>query len=175
MRSLWLKQFHTRNYLLISDASLSRNNFNRTPLSNNFTGIIVIHFSGNNPDSMMNATNLSPHIYHDYSTEHITRLVSPPGQENSVDCFPLHLHMILSNPANRDIICWMSHGRSWKVNDMEMLRVIWEEQVGNLFCGFNRSVRAWGFKVCTFGILELCTMACANPSNQSLVISLDSQ
>eukprot|EP00804_Cyclotella_cryptica_P000692 CCRYP_014698-RD/>CCRYP_014698-RD protein AED:0.46 eAED:0.46 QI:0/-1/0/1/-1/0/1/0/69 len=61
----------------------------------------------------------------------------------------MKLHGIVSNPAYRHIICWMPHGRSWKILDKELLASVVCKKYFNHdnFDSFNRSVNGWGFKV----------------------------
>eukprot|EP00804_Cyclotella_cryptica_P000690 CCRYP_014698-RB/>CCRYP_014698-RB protein AED:0.23 eAED:0.70 QI:0/0/0/1/1/0.5/2/0/467 len=60
----------------------------------------------------------------------------------------MKLHGIVSNPAYRHIICWMPHGRSWKILDKELLASVVCKKYFNHdnFDSFNRSVNGWGFK-----------------------------
>mmetsp|Transcript_40707 Transcript_40707/g.85520 ORF Transcript_40707/g.85520 Transcript_40707/m.85520 type:complete len:505 (+) Transcript_40707:142-1656(+) len=62
--------------------------------------------------------------------------------------FPAKLHEIVSNPAYQHIICWLPHGRSWKIVDKYLLTsvVIPHHFSHAKFESFNRSVNGWGFK-----------------------------
>jgi len=62
--------------------------------------------------------------------------------------FTVKLHRILSDPEFQDYICWMPHGRSWRVLKQDEL----EEKVIPLFyrhgklASFMRQVNGWGFR-----------------------------
>jgi len=72
------------------------------------------------------------------------------GSESSirVQKFPVKLYAILAQTEFHDIICWMPHGRSWKVLKPSMF----ESLVMPLFFeysnyhSFNRLVNAWSFR-----------------------------
>jgi len=72
------------------------------------------------------------------------------GSESSirVQKFPVKLYAILAQKEFHDIICWMPHGRSWKVLKPSMF----ESLVMPLFFeysnyhSFNRLVNAWSFR-----------------------------
>lgn len=72
------------------------------------------------------------------------------GSESSirVQKFPVKLYAILAQKEFQDIICWMPHGRSWKVLKPSMF----ESLVMPLFFeysnyhSFNRLVNAWSFR-----------------------------
>ena len=59
------------------------------------------------------------------------------------------LYDILSDPENMHIICWMPHGRSWKIlcNDLLAREVCPKYFNHSNFASFNRQVNGWGFKV----------------------------
>lgn len=65
-----------------------------------------------------------------------------------VQKFPVKLYAILAQKEFQDIICWMPHGRSWKVIKPSMF----ESLVMPLFFeysnyhSFNRLVNAWSFR-----------------------------
>lgn len=65
-----------------------------------------------------------------------------------VQKFPVKLYAILAQKEFQDIICWMPHGRSWKVLKPSMF----ESLVMPLFFeysnyhSFNRLVNAWSFR-----------------------------
>lgn len=62
--------------------------------------------------------------------------------------FPCKLHKILSTPEFSDIICWLPHGRSWRVQQ----RPRFEKEVLPLFfqhgkySSFARQINGWGFR-----------------------------
>jgi HSF-type DNA-binding len=70
--------------------------------------------------------------------------------ENSirVQKFPVKLYAILAQKEFHDIICWLPHGRSWKV----LKATMFESLVMPLFFeysnyhSFNRLVNAWSFR-----------------------------
>mmetsp|Transcript_1553 Transcript_1553/g.2110 ORF Transcript_1553/g.2110 Transcript_1553/m.2110 type:complete len:458 (-) Transcript_1553:96-1469(-) len=67
--------------------------------------------------------------------------------------FPVKLHTILSRPEFSDMICWMPHGRSWRV----LRPKAFEERVIPLYfrhsqySSFARQVNGWGFHRITQG------------------------
>ena len=67
--------------------------------------------------------------------------------------FPMKLHSILSHPEFKDVICWMPHGRSWRV----LKPKAFEERVIPLYfrhgqySSFARQVNGWGFNRITQG------------------------
>lgn len=67
--------------------------------------------------------------------------------------FPVKLHRILSNPEFSDIICWLPHGRSWRV----LKPKAFEEKIIPMYfrhakyASFMRQVNGWGFKRMTQG------------------------
>jgi HSF-type DNA-binding len=78
---------------------------------------------------------------------------APTNRGNSessirVQKFPVKLYAILAQKEFHDIICWMPHGRSWKVLKPSMF----ESLVMPLFFeysnyhSFNRLVNAWSFR-----------------------------
>src|SRR5210317_545170 len=61
--------------------------------------------------------------------------------------FPTKLLLILSNPEYNDIICWLPHGRAWRVQqqerfEAEVLPKFFQHQK---FSSFARQVTGWGF------------------------------
>lgn len=100
-------------------------------------------------------SSLIDHTYYDFSTRELSELL-PESKNNSDDSkekgrvtFPMKLHEIISKPEHRHIICWMPHGRSWKILDKGLLEsVICKEYFNHESASsFNRSVNGWGFKV----------------------------
>jgi hypothetical protein len=88
--------------------------------------------------------------YHDYAKEPLsnapdTESCSASGKDHS---FPVKLHRILSDPEFQEYICWLPHGRSWKVSKQEEF----EDKVIPLFfrhgkfASFMRQVNGWGFR-----------------------------
>lgn len=98
---------------------------------------------------------LIDHTYYDFSTRELSELIPLDSTRNvkykqkDRVTFPMKLHAIISNPRYRHIICWMPHGRSWKVLDKELFAsVVCRENFNHEnFSSFNRSVNGWGFAV----------------------------
>ena len=84
--------------------------------------------------------------YNDYSMYEIEDAMK---QQKGRVLFPRKLHDIVSNPDYQDIICWMPHGRSWKIIDKDRLAsvVCYENFNHESFASFSRSVNGWDFKV----------------------------
>lgn len=96
------------------------------------------------------------HTYYDYSTRELSEVLPPKStrnanykQQKERVTFPMKLHAIISNPKYKRIICWMPHGRSWKILDKELLAsVVCRENFKHAnYDSFNRSVNGWGFIV----------------------------
>ena len=72
--------------------------------------------------------------------------------------FPGKLYKLLLDPKSEGIICWMDHGRSWKIVDRKRIggmlqKYFRHENVES----FIRSVNGWGFKVClAINIVMFC-------------------
>lgn len=87
------------------------------------------------------------HTYRDYS-----RFLEAGGKlithKKSTDNFPARLHRILSNEEHSDVICWMPHGRAWKILDKRrfMEEVAPKYYVNKKFASFVRQLSGWGFK-----------------------------
>ena len=97
---------------------------------------------------------LIDHTYYDYSTSELSELLpdkndSDQKPSNRVT-FPMKLHTILSSTNYQHIICWMPHGRSWKILDNDLLasKICPKYFNHSSYDSFNRSVNGWGFKVC---------------------------
>ena len=78
----------------------------------------------------------------------------PPSSRGAVESsirvqkFPVKLYAILSQKEFADIVCWMPHGRSWKVlkpNLFESLVMPLFFEYSN-YHSFNRLVNAWSFR-----------------------------
>lgn len=114
-------------------------------------------------DSVFSAdTGATAYKYRDFSTvnEDDEDAVSTPDgpvpapsrntMETSirVQKFPVKLYSILAQKEFNDIICWMPHGRSWKVlkpNVFESLVMPLFFEYSN-YHSFNRLVNAWSFR-----------------------------
>ncbi|CAJ1970471.1 unnamed protein product [Cylindrotheca closterium] len=62
--------------------------------------------------------------------------------------FPIKLHQILSTPEFNDIICWLPHGRAWRVQQQDRLEseVLPKFFQHNKYSSFYRQVYGWGFR-----------------------------
>lgn len=92
-----------------------------------------------------------PGIYRDYAKEPTANrpedgeLIAAASKEHS---FPTKLHKMLSDDEHKEFICWLPHGRSWKV----LKQHGFEEKVIPLFfrhaklASFMRQVNGWGFR-----------------------------
>lgn len=62
--------------------------------------------------------------------------------------FPQRLHEILSKPEFQNIICWLPHGRSWKIIDPKEFekQVLPQYFLHTSFSSFTRQVNGWGFR-----------------------------
>jgi hypothetical protein len=97
---------------------------------------------------------LVDHTYIDYSTVDLFELLQEDDARMPMLIdpdripFPVKLHMILSDPRNRDVVRWMPHGRSWKIFDKEGIARLCGEYLHNAaFNEFIGLVNKWGFKV----------------------------
>jgi hypothetical protein len=93
------------------------------------------------------------YYYKDFSTlsdpDSLTPL-TPPGR---VPNFPAKMHAILSRSDLTEIICWLPHGRAWKVlkpREFEV-RVIPTYFEHAKFSSFIRQANGWGFRRITHG------------------------
>jgi HSF-type DNA-binding len=71
--------------------------------------------------------------------------LTAPGR---VPNFPAKMHAILSRQDLVDVICWMPHGRSWKVHkprefEVSVLPIYFEH---SKFSSFIRQANGWGFR-----------------------------
>ena len=84
------------------------------------------------------------HTYRDFSTHNITCDLTL--SKRSTTNFPAKLHLIISDPANADIITWMPHGRSWKILDQYRLmkEVVSKYFVQTKYESFRRQINGWG-------------------------------
>ena len=93
------------------------------------------------------------YYYKDFSTvsdpDSLTPL-TPPGR---VPNFPAKMHAILSRSDLTEIVCWLPHGRAWKVlkpREFEV-RVIPTYFEHAKFSSFIRQANGWGFRRITHG------------------------
>ena len=97
-------------------------------------------------------------VYKDYS--HVLPDKRNPAESLSArsvagkePTFPVKLHIILSTPEFQTIICWLPHGRSWRIIQQKAF----EERIIPLFfrhgrySSFARQVNGWGFRRVTHG------------------------
>eukprot|EP00584_Thalassiosira_punctigera_P010045 CAMPEP_0172543916 /NCGR_PEP_ID=MMETSP1067-20121228/14191_1 /TAXON_ID=265564 ORGANISM="Thalassiosira punctigera, Strain Tpunct2005C2" /NCGR_SAMPLE_ID=MMETSP1067 /ASSEMBLY_ACC=CAM_ASM_000444 /LENGTH=565 /DNA_ID=CAMNT_0013330403 /DNA_START=323 /DNA_END=2020 /DNA_ORIENTATION=+ len=94
--------------------------------------------------------SLIDHTYRDFSSVNVSVEDDGAGDggDKSRPNFPAKLHSIVSNPNYQHIICWLPHGRSWKIVDKYLLTsvIIPQHFAHAKFESFNRSVNGWGFK-----------------------------
>ena len=98
------------------------------------------------------------HTYRDYSLlDHSEDVAATNADRDDANNkkgpttnFPAKLHDIVSNSEYQHIICWMPHGRAWKVLNKQLLAsVVCPYHFSHCsFDSFNRQVNGWGFKVC---------------------------
>ena len=97
---------------------------------------------------------LVDHTYTDFSIirpEELSAALKTKGYEDEVNktfCFHFRLYKMLENSDFEDIVCWVSHGRSWMIKDKKKLEGHLPEffKTAN-FRSFSRQVIGWGFKV----------------------------
>jgi HSF-type DNA-binding len=91
--------------------------------------------------------------YKDFSTVKDPDSLTPLTSPGRVPNFPAKMHAILSRPDLTDVVCWMPHGRSWKVlkpREFE-IRVIPTYFEHAKFSSFIRQANGWGFRRLTTG------------------------
>jgi len=91
--------------------------------------------------------------YRDFSAEGDPDSLTPLTPPGRVPNFPAKMHSILSRPELADIVCWMPHGRSWRVlkpREFEV-RVIPTYFEHSKFSSFIRQANGWGFRRMTQG------------------------
>jgi hypothetical protein len=92
-------------------------------------------------------------LYNDFSTEADPDSLTPLTPPGRVPNFPAKMHSILSRPDLADVVCWMAHGRSWRVlkpREFE-IRVIPTYFEHTKFSSFIRQANGWGFRRVTQG------------------------
>lgn len=96
--------------------------------------------------------------YRDYSKESDPDNLSPLTPPGRVPNFPAKMHAILSRADFSDIVCWMPHGRAWKIlkpREFE-LRVIPLYFEHAKFSSFIRQANGWDFRRLTKGLDRNC-------------------
>lgn len=91
--------------------------------------------------------------YKDYSAQKDPDSLTPVTPPGRVPNFPAKMHAILSRLDLADVVCWMPHGRSWKVlkpREFE-IRVIPTYFEHAKFSSFIRQANGWGFRRLTTG------------------------
>lgn len=91
--------------------------------------------------------------YKDFSTIKDPDSLTPLTCPGRVPNFPAKMHAILSRSDLADVVCWMPHGRSWKVlkpREFE-IRVIPTYFEHAKFSSFIRQANGWGFRRLTTG------------------------
>jgi len=121
--------------------------------------------SQNDKQQFVNAEAVSSYAYYtdysrvkvvpcDASCEQVSNSVS---SHESIPCntirtrvLPIKLAVILNEPRFQHIICWMPHGRAWKVLDptkfINLVAPHYFEYPNYRYNSFIRLVNAWGFR-----------------------------
>lgn len=111
---------------------------------------VIVSDSNNSNDS------LRPYPFY-YYIDHSTDVdpdpfapVTPPGR---VPNFPAKMHAILSREDLADIVCWMPHGRAWRILkprefEIRIIPVYFEHAK---FSSFIRQANGWDFRRITKG------------------------
>ena len=92
-------------------------------------------------------------FYKDFSTMSDPDSLTPLTAPGRVPNFPAKMHAILSRSDLTEIVCWMPHGRAWKVlkpREFEV-RVIPTYFEHAKFSSFIRQANGWGFRRLTHG------------------------
>ena len=92
-------------------------------------------------------------FYVDYSTEPDEDPLTPLTPPGRVPNFPSKMHAILAREDLKGIICWLPHGRAWKVHDSKefekkVLPIYFEHAK---YSSFIRQANGWGFRRFTTG------------------------
>lgn len=75
------------------------------------------------------------------------RLLMPLTRSTSQVKFPKLLYEILSNPQYHQAICWMPHGRSWRVCDRDAFKeTVCKRYLKINYGSFMKNVNSWGFR-----------------------------
>jgi HSF-type DNA-binding len=87
-------------------------------------------------------------FYKDFSTNPDPDSLVPLTAPGRVPNFPAKMHAILSRQDLADVICWMPHGRGWKVHkprefEVSVLPTYFEH---SKFSSFIRQANGWGFR-----------------------------
>lgn len=93
------------------------------------------------------------YCYKDFSTMPDPDTLTPLTAPGRVPNFPAKMHAILSRSDLSEIVCWMPHGRAWKVlksREFEV-RVIPTYFEHAKFSSFIRQANGWGFRRLTHG------------------------
>ena len=85
------------------------------------------------------------YYYHDHSKDAVTEVLST---KNAPSIFLLTMHDILNREDLQSIICWMPHGRSWKILNKHAFedRVLPNFFRAKKMASFISNARRWGFK-----------------------------
>ena len=95
-----------------------------------------------------------PYFYYvDYSTEPDKDFLTPLTAPGRVPNCPSKMHAILAREDLKSMICWLPHGRAWKVNDSKefetkVLPIYFEHAK---YSSFIRQANGWGFRRITKG------------------------
>ena len=95
-------------------------------------------------------------LYRDFSHVRPSKNYIPRSPTSKEATFPEKLHFILSDSTYEDCVCWLPHGRGWKL----LKPLDFEERILKLFfnhsnlSSFKRQVNGWCFKRMNYGIDE---------------------
>lgn len=93
-------------------------------------------------------------IYQDFASVRQGDLYDASLMLASEAPFTVKLHRMLSNPDYSHIICWLPHGRSWRVLQPKVFaqKIIPLHFRHNRFSSFMRQVNGWGFRRISQGV-----------------------
>ena len=96
----------------------------------------------------------SSSAYQDYSSVGPRDFYDASLMAASEAPFTVKLHRILSNPEYSHIICWLPHGRSWRVLQPKVFaqKIIPLHFRHNRISSFMRQVNGWGFRRISQGV-----------------------
>jgi hypothetical protein len=113
-------------------------------------------FGTNTTTKVLNQTGGKVSSYKDYSLVPLQVAKQEPAPEKPSgkdDSFPVKLHQMLSEEENAEYICWLPHGRSWRIVKPKAFeaRVVPQYFKHAKYASFMRQVNGWGFKRITEG------------------------
>lgn len=100
------------------------------------------HHPSSSSEGLVRTHHRHPHLQPLLSTTNLDAL-----------SFPRKLHIILSTPEYQDIICWLPHGRAWRIQQRERLvsDILPKFFQHQKYSSFSRQVYGWGFHRITSG------------------------